>query len=408
MTGIASATPDAEPANLKRNLAVLVVAQSLGAASGPIVISLGGLVGRNLALDQTLATLPVSIYNLGLALGTLPAAWIMRRYGRRTGYLLGATLGVMSGLVAAGALSLNFFALFCLGTFIAGLYASYVQSYRFAAADSRTGGDRARAISWVMVGGLMAAVIGPQLVIATQDALPGVPFAGSFLSQAGLALLALPVLALLRAPKPVKAEAASAGGRSVPQLLASPRFVLSMLAGMVSYSLMTFIMTAAPIAMVGCGHTVTQAAYGIQWHVLAMFAPSVFTGRLIARFGKERVTAAGLVIIALSGAVALMGLELFHFYTSLILLGLGWNFGFIGATAMVAASHNEAERGRAQGLNDFVVFGAVAVMSFFSGALMQASGWHLINLMIFPAVALILAPLIWGMARPRTVTEGAR
>lgn len=268
MTSVVSAIPDAEPVNLTRNLAVLVVAQSLGAASGPIVISLGGLVGRNLALDQTLATLPVSIYNLGLALGTLPAAWIIRRYGRRTGYLLGATLGVMSGLVAAGALSLNFFALFCLGTFIAGLYASYVQSYRFAAADSRTGGDRARAISWVMVGGLMAAVIGPQLVITTQDALPGVPFAGSFLSQAGLALLALPVLALLRAPKPVKAEAASAGGRSVPQLLASPRFVLSMLAGMVSYSLMTFIMTAAPIAMVGCGHTVTQAAYGIQWHVL--------------------------------------------------------------------------------------------------------------------------------------------
>lgn len=294
-----------------------------------------------------------------------------------------------------------------LGTFIAGLYSSYVQSYRFAAADGRVGDDRARAISWVMVGGLMAAIIGPQVVIATQEVLPGIPFAGSFLSQAGLALLALPVLALLHAPRPVAAPATVRGSaRSVPQLLASPRFVLAMLAGMVSYGLMTFIMTAAPMAMVGCGHSVTQAAYGIQWHVLAMFAPSLFTGRLIARFGKERVTAAGLIIIALSGAVALSGLALFHFYSSLILLGLGWNFGFIGATAMVTSAHSEAERSRAQGLNDFVVFGTVALMSFFSGALLQASGWQLINLIVFPAVALILAPLIWGMARNGTA-EGA-
>ena len=390
-----------ETAGFRRNLTVLILAQSLGAASGPIVISLGGLVGQDLATDPALATLPVSIYNLGLALGTVPAAWIMRQYGRRSGYLLGAMIGVLSGLVAAGAISFGAFIFFCLGTFLAGLYASYVQSYRFAAADGREGADRGRAISWVMVGGLIAAIIGPQLVIATRDAVPGVPFAGSFLSQAALALIAFFVLTRLRGRQPAATAQTSSddGGRTVLQLLASPKYMLGVAAGVVSYGLMSFVMTAAPLAMVGCGHSIDHAAWGIQWHVLAMFAPSLVTGKLIARFGKEKVTAAGLIIIGISGAVALTGLDLRHFFISLILLGIGWNFGFIGATAMVAAAHTEAERGRAQGLNDFAVFGTVAALSFFSGALMQASGWHLINLLMLPFIAIVLAPLVWQAAR---------
>jgi MFS family permease len=390
-----------ETAGFRRNLTVLILAQSLGAASGPIVISLGGLVGQDLATDPALATLPVSIYNLGLALGTVPAAWIMRQYGRRSGYLLGAMIGVLSGLVAAGAISFGAFIFFCLGTFLAGLYASYVQSYRFAAADGREGADRGRAISWVMVGGLIAAIIGPQLVIATRDAVPGVPFAGSFLSQAALALIAFFVLTRLRGRQPAATAQTSSddGGRTVLQLLASPKYMLGVAAGVVSYGLMSFVMTAAPLAMVGCGHSIDHAAWGIQWHVLAMFAPSLVTGKLIARFGREKVTAAGLIIIGISGAVALTGLDLRHFFISLILLGIGWNFGFIGATAMVAAAHTEAERGRAQGLNDFAVFGTVAALSFFSGALMQASGWHLINLLMFPFIAVVLAPLVWQAAR---------
>jgi len=390
-----------ETAGFRRNLTVLILAQSLGAASGPIVISLGGLVSQDLATDPALATLPVSIYNLGLALGTVPAAWIMRQYGRRSGYLLGAMIGVLSGLVAAGAISFGAFIFFCLGTFLAGLYASYVQSYRFAAADGREGADRGRAISWVMVGGLIAAIIGPQLVIATRDAVPGVPFAGSFLSQAALALIAFFVLTRLRGRQPAATAQTSSddGGRTVLQLLASPKYMLGVAAGVVSYGLMSFVMTAAPLAMVGCGHSIDHAAWGIQWHVLAMFAPSLVTGKLIARFGKEKVTAAGLIIIGISGAVALTGLDLRHFFISLILLGVGWNFGFIGATAMVAAAHTKAERGRAQGLNDFAVFGTVAALSFFSGALMQASGWHLINLLMFPFIAIVLAPLVWQAAR---------
>lgn len=384
----------------RRNIFVLTAAQALGAASPPIIISLGGLVGQQLSSDPALVTLPVSLFNLGLAAGTLPAAFVMRQIGRRNGYLLGTGFGFVAGLVAAWGIFAASFAIFCIGTFIAGFYAAYVQSYRFAATDAATGELKAKAISWVMIGGLIAAVIGPQLVIWTRDAVPGTPYVGSFLSQAVLALMAVPVLLLLRAPR---AAAATGGvkdtGRPLMQILLVPRYMLAVAAGVVSYGLMVFVMTAAPIAMVGHGHSVGHAALGIQWHVLAMFAPSFVTGHLMARFGKERVTALGLLLIAVSAVFALAGLQLAHFYVSLILLGVGWNFGFIGATAMVTDCHTEAERGKAQGANDFLIFGTVAAASFFAGALLHASGWQMINWLIFPAVALILVPLLWQSAR---------
>lgn len=393
----------------RRNVNVLTAAQMLGAASPPIVIALGGLVGRDLASDPSLVTLPVSLFNLGLAIGTLPAAWIMRRHGRRSGYLLGAGIGIVAGLVAAFGISMKIFAIFCAGVTLAGLYSAYVQSYRFAATDGLEGDHRSKAISRVMIGGLLAAILGPQLVIWTRDAVPGAPFAGAFLSQAALALCAIPVLMMLRRPKPAAQAAAGAaeGGRSVAQLLASRRYLLAVAAGIVSYGLMSFVMTAAPVAMVGHGHSVDHAAEGIRWHVLAMFAPSFVTGWLMTRFGKERVTAAGLLIIAASGAVALGGMDLGHFWISLILLGVGWNFGYLGATAMVADAHTPAERGRAQGLNDFLVFGVVAAASFFAGALLEASGWSAINWLIFPAVAAVLAPLVWRSARPSAPAPAA-
>ncbi|MFI3903152.1 MFS transporter [Ochrobactrum sp. S1502_03] len=383
----------------KRNIFVLTAAQALGASSPPIIISLGGLVGQQLSSDPALVTLPVSLFNLGLALGTLPAAFVMRTVGRRNGYLLGACFGMAAGLIAALGIFSTSFLIFCLGTFTAGFYAAYVQSYRFAATDAATGTLKARAISYVMIGGLIAAIIGPQLVIWTRDALPSTPYVGSFLSQAVLALLAIPVLMLFRSPKTTKSNKAADSGRPLIEILLNPRYMLALAAGVVSYGLMTFVMTAAPIAMVGHGHSVDHAALGIQWHVLAMFGPSFFTGLLITRFGKERVTALGLLIIGLSAIVALSGLDLSHFWISLILLGIGWNFGFIGATAMVADCHTPEERGKAQGANDFFVFGTVACASFFAGSLLHSSGWQTINWMIFPAVALILVPLLWQSAR---------
>lgn len=385
----------------KRNGWILTVAQAFGGANAPIVISLGGLVGQQLSPDPGLITLPVSLLNLGLALGTLPAAYVMRRYGRRSGYLFGTSIGMISGLIAAIGIILSSFFVFCLGTCMAGFYSSYVQSYRFAAADNMSSADGQKAIARVMVGGLIAAIIGPQLVIWTRDAVPGTAFAGSFISQAMLAALAFPVLWNLRTASSIQSKTAGgAGERPLLQILTSRRYLLAIATGVVSYGLMTFVMTASPVAMVGHGHSIDQAALGIQWHILAMYGPSFITGRLMVRLGKERVAAVGLLLIGLSAAVALSGFDIAHFWVSLVLLGIGWNFGFIGATSMVGDCHTPAERSKVQGANDFLVFGTVACASFFSGSLLQSSGWETINWIVMPAVALVLVPLVWRVARP--------
>ncbi|WP_225783160.1 MFS transporter [Xenophilus sp. Marseille-Q4582] len=384
--------PPLPDASAQRNVWLLVAAQSLGAAAPPILISLGGLVGQMLSGSAALATLPVSLYHLGLALSTIPAALLMRRLGRRPAYGLGALLGMASGLIAALAVVQGSFAAFCLGTALAGFYGACVQNYRFAASDAVAPAQRPQAISRIMVGGLIAAVIGPQLVIWTRDAWPAAPFAGSFIGQAGLALLALPLLALLRMPAP-QAGPSSGPARPLAAIARTPRFIVAATAGVVSYGLMSFLMTAAPMAMVGCGFTVGEAALGIQWHVLAMFAPSFFTGRLIARWGKATVTALGLALIGASGLMALAGLELQHFWGSLVLLGVGWNFGFIGATAMVTETYSASERAKVQALNDFLIFGTVAVASFGSGHLLGVSGWDAINAFMLPVVGATLLML---------------
>lgn len=371
-------------------MGLLVAAQSLGGASPPIIISLGGLVGQQLSTNPTASTLPVSIYQLGLALSTLPAAWIMNRMGRRAAYVLGAILGVISGVVAAQGIAHGNFITFCIGTALAGFYAACVQSYRFAATDMVPSEEQAKAISRVMIGGLIAAIIGPQVVIWTRDALPSTPFAGSFYSQAVLALLALPLLMGLRLPPPQAKSAATGDARRLGEIARTPQFIVACAAGVVSYGLMAFLMTAAPMAMVGCGHSVGEAAMGIQWHVLAMFVPSFFTGKLIARFGKRPITALGLIMIGAAGALALMGLDIFHFWGSLILLGVGWNFGFIGATALLTECYRPSERAKVQALNDFLVFGTVAVASFGSGQLLHSAGWNGINIGMLPLVAIVL------------------
>ena len=387
-----TATPSSFQA---RNLSLLVAAQALGGASPPIIISLGGLVGQQLSSNPTATTLPVSIYQLGLALSTLPAAWLMQRLGRRWAYVLGAVLGVVSGIIAAQGIAQSDFVTFCIGTALAGFSAACVPSYRFAAADAVGAPHlQAKAISRIMVGGLIAAIIGPQVVIWTRDALPATPFAGSFYSQAALAALALPILLLLRLPAPQK-QAIAGTARPLKAIAATPQFIEAAAAGVVSYGLMAFLMTAAPMAMVGCGHSVGEAALGIQWHVLAMFGPSFFTGRLIGRFGQRKITALGLVMIAASGLLALMGEGLSEFWGSLILLGVGWNFGFIGATAMLTACYTPAERTKVQALNDFLVFGTVAIASFGSGQLLHSVGWSGINIGMQPLVVIVLAIMAW-------------
>lgn len=377
----------------KRNAVVLASAQALGGASPAIVISLGGIVGSQLVTDQTFATVPVSLMQLGLACGVIPAAMLMRRIGRRGGYLIGALVGILGASIAAGGAGGRLFWLFCLGTFLCGLYGAFVQSYRFAAADTASEDFRPRAISWVMFGGLAAAVIGPQSVYWTRDLTPTAPFAASFLAQGALAFLAIGVILLLRAPPVVETKAG--GGRPLGEIMRQPKFIASVTAALVAYGLMSFVMTAAPLAMVGCGHSVGDAALGIQWHVLAMFGPSFFTGRLIARFGKGKVTAFGLLLTALAAIVGLSGLSVAHFWIVLILLGIGWNFGFIGATALVTDCYRPEERVKVQAANDFLVFGSVAIASFSAGGLLSAGGWASVNWLVFPPVAVALALVAW-------------
>lgn len=380
-------------ATQQRNLWLLVVAQSLGAASPPIIISLGGIVGQSLSDNPALSTLPVSLYQAGVALSTIPAALLIRRLGRRLAYLIGVLAGLFSGLWAAWGISQGSFVDFCLGVALTGFYGACVQSYRFAAADAVDAPTRPRAISLIMVGGLIAAIIGPQVVIWTRDLLPGTPFAGSFYSQAGLALLALPIVLLLRMPAQA-IDTAAEKGRPLWEIARSWQFVVAATAGVVSFGLMSFIMTAAPMAMVQTGHSVDKAAMGIQWHVLAMFAPSFITGRLIQAFGKVAITALGLLLIAGSAAIAIVGDGIPEFWGSLILLGIGWNFGFIGATAMVTDCYEESERTKVQALNDFLVFGTVAVASFGSGHLLNTAGWNAINIAMFPIVAVVIIMLL--------------
>lgn len=383
----------------KRNALVLACAQAFGGANPAIVISLGGIVGSQLVTDKTFATVPVSLMQLGIACGVIPAAMLMRRFGRRNGYLIGALTGVIASSIAAAGTGSRIFWLFCLGTFMCGLYGAFVQSYRFAAADTASESFKPRAISWVMIGGLAAGVIGPQSVYWTRDLTPDAPFAASFMAQGLLALLAIGVVMMLRAP-PV-AAVRSGGGRPLSEIMRQPKFIASVTAALVSYGLMSFVMTAAPLAMVGCGHSIGDAALGIQWHVLAMFGPSFFTGRLIARFGKEKVTAAGLLLLACAAVVGLNGLSVAHFWIALVLLGIGWNFGFIGATALVTDCYRPEERVKVQAANDFLVFGSVAIASFSAGGLLNTGGWESVNWLVFPPVAVALVLVAWQAAQKR-------
>ncbi|HLR82919.1 MAG TPA: MFS transporter [Paenalcaligenes sp.] len=384
---------------VRRNTLLLSGLQALGGANPAVVVALGGLVGEALSHNEKIATLPVSLFNMGMAIGILPAAWIMRKLGRRGGYFIGSLLGIIGGLTAFTGIAKASFLIFCIGTVIAGFYSSYVQSYRFAAADSVSAALRPRAISWVMIGGLAAALIATQVILHTAEIVPGLPFAGTFFAQATLAALALPLIWLLRTDSlHVQPQHKEYSGRPLGVILRNPRLIISIIAGMVAYSLMSFMMTATPLAMVHHGHTMRESTLGIQWHILAMFGPSFFTGHLIRRFGKITITITGMILFAGASISALSGLSVAHFWTSLILLGLGWNFGFIGATTLVTDCYHPQERNKVQAVNDFFVFGSVALSSFSSGRLLALHGWDGINIWSLPVIAVtILLLLILGL-----------
>jgi MFS family permease len=403
MSAIAEAPIDALSGDrlAKRNALVLAVGQALAGGNNTVIVATASILGSMLAPDKSLATLPISMMVVGIWAGTLPVGFLAKRYGRRTAYVSASVCGAIAGLIGYAAVIQGSFLLLLLGTFFGGLYAASHMSYRFGAADTASPEFKPKAIAWVMAGGLFAAILGPQLVIFTKDLMPPYLFAASYLGQALFAVLAgLVILLFFRAPGLAHFGSAKVG-RPLKEIARQPKFIVAVVIGVASYALMNLMMTSAPLAMVDCGHSVANATLGIQWHVLAMYAPSFFTGSLILRFGVPCVTAVGLVILALSAVVGLMGITVAHFWTALILLGVGWNFAFVGATTMVCDCHRPEERNKVQAFNDFLIFGSMAIGSFISGSMLAHFGWYLVNVVMFPVVGIAAVMLAWQAFRER-------
>ncbi|WP_274629321.1 MFS transporter [Arvimicrobium flavum] len=379
----------------RRTAIILAASQAIVGSAAPIAISIGGLAGAYLlGPDKSLATAPITGFNVGVAIGALPAAFIIRKLGQRNGFMTGTIVTAMGGLLATFALFQSNFWLFVISLLTIGLGGAFVQQFRFAAADNAPPQFKARAISFVLAGGIVTAILGPQIVIFTSELLFPVMFAGAFASILPLAAVGAVILSFLRvAPAAQTVETTTDTGRPLAEIISQPRFVVALLCAVASYSLMSFVMTGAPLAMVGCGFSTEEATLGISWHVMAMFGPSFFTGALIQRFGKETIIALGLLLLIACGIVGLSGIALWQFWTSLILLGLGWNFGFIGATAMVAETYEQSEKGKIQGLHDFVLFGSVAFGSLMAGQVYNGWGWEMLNWIVFPVAGLCLLAL---------------
>jgi MFS family permease len=380
-----------DDARVKANVVRLAAAQALTGANSAVIFATGSIVGATLAPSVSLATVPISMYVLGLAAGTLPTGAISRTYGRRVAFIIGTGCGMLTGLLGAFAILHASFVLFCCATFLGGLYGAVSQSYRFAAADGASVAYRPKAVSWVMAGGVFAGVLGPQLVQWTMHIWPPYLFAFSFVMQAVVALVAMLVLSGVDLPKPAAADLH--GGRPLFEIARQPRFIAAALCGVISYPMMNLVMTSAPLAMKMCGLSVSDSNFGIQWHIVAMYGPSFFTGALITRFGAPVIVAIGLLLEAAAAGIGLSGITAPHFWATLIVLGAGWNFSFVGASAMVLETHRPNERNKVQAFNDFLVFGMMAIGSFASGQLLAHFGWDAVNLVVFPPVALGLIVL---------------
>ena len=394
------ADPDPD-ARARRNVRVLVLAQATLGAQMPVHFILGGLAGQVLATNKCLATLSISLI-IFASMATAPwMAALMQRRGRTLGFVIGALGGALGAALAAAGLWWGSFALFLAGAPATGVFMCTYGFYRFAATDGASEAYRPRAISFVMAAGLVAALVGPQIVKLTEFVLAPVPFAGAYVALVALNLVGVFLFAFLDSPRPPPPAADAPAIRSRLELLRTPRIAVAVVVATVTYSLMNLVMTATPLAVVGCGFATAQAADVVGAHVLAMFAPAFVTGHLIARFGAERMMTAGLVILAAAGAVGLSGVTLPQFYAALILLGVGWNFGFIAATAMLTSAYRPEERGRVQGMNDFIVFGTVGLTSLASGGLMNClggdpvEGWRAVNLAMIPMLSLAFGALIW-------------
>ncbi|MCA0043760.1 MFS transporter [Celeribacter litoreus] len=391
----------------RRNVLILVIAQAFLGAQMPMIFTIAGLAGQSMADNLCFATLPISATVLGSMLTATPLSAFMQKHGRRAGFWVGTTSGAIGAAIGAYALTQQNFWLFVLGALFTGVYQSSQGFFRFAATDVADEAFKPKAISYVLAGGLISAIIGPQLVKATSQALV-VPFLGTYIAVILINLIGSSLFLFLSIPPPPVSSHDHLIGRSRLELLKTPRVAVAIIVAMVSYALMNLVMTSTPLAVVGCGYETSTAADVVSAHVLAMFVPSFFTGFFISKFGVERVMATGLVILGAAGVTGLMGVDLENFFIALVLLGIGWNFGFIGATAMLTSAHEPSERGRVQGMNDLIVFGGVTVASLASGGLMNCSGgsaqdgWQAVNLAMIPLLTLAGGALIWLWMQPKT------
>lgn len=382
----------------KRNVLILAGTQALFQTVSVMVITLSGIVGWMLAVDKSLATLPIAMMMVAAAVTMIPASMFMHRFGRKAGFLLGAAFGVAAGLLAAIAIWLENFPLFVVANMLVGSYQAFAQYYRFAAADAASADFKSRAISWVIAGGIIAAVAGPNLVRFTQN-IGTVPSALTYLTMVVLGMIAMLLLSRLALP-PVSVIESHVPARTLPAIMRQPVFLTALAGSSVGASVMLLVMTATPLAMQICGQPMGAAATVIQWHVLGMFAPSFFTGNLIRRFGVLNIMGSGVVLLAGHVAIALSGIEFLHFLSGLILLGIGWNFLFVGGTTLLTEAYRPSERAKVQAAHDFLMYVAISIATFSSGSLLSSFGWRYVNLAVLPLLAVALLMII-GLAVQR-------
>jgi MFS family permease len=377
-----------------RNVAVLAFAHAVLGSQLAVNIIVAGLAGALLAGNKSLATLPVSMVVLVSMFAAPAASLFMGRFGRRAGFLAGALAGGIGSAVCARALFSGSFTLLVIGAAVIGIYQAFQGFFRFAAADTAPDAFKPKAISWVLAGGLLSALIGPEIVRLASDAPPATAYANAYLANIALNVIGSVALLFLDIPRPPRPGAAGSG-RQLGVIARQPAFVVAALCGMVGFSAMSLVMTSTPLAMIDHGFATGHAADVVRWHIVAMFAPSFFTGAIIVRFGRLPVIGTGLALLGVCGAIALAGVDLHHFYAALVALGIGWNFAFIGATSLLGTVHTPAEQAKVQGLNDFLVLGFVAVGSFGSGALLDAYGWNAVQYAMLPALAIAGMSLVW-------------
>jgi len=392
--------------NPRRNLAILFAAHAVLGCQIPVNVVLGGLAGAALADNRALATLPLSVIVLVSMFVAPLASLMMGRFGRRAGFLLGAAAGALGGALSAAALFEGSFGMLLAGSACTGVFQGFQAFVRFAASDAVPEPLKPRAISWVLAAGLINALVGPEVVRWLADAYAPTPYAGAYVAVVAINIIGGAVLVFLRIPPPKRLAADSGARRPIAAVLGQPRLITAIFCGMVSYAVMSLVMTPTSLAMHDHGFDANQAADVVRWHVFAMYAPSFFTGSLIGRFGHAPVIATGLGLLLVCAGIALSGVDIHHFYLALIALGIGWNFGFIGATSLLATTYRPDEQAWVQGMNDFLVFGLVAAASFGSGALLNIWGWTAVQYAAIPSTAVAFGALIWYWSAARRGTGG--